>query len=175
MANFCSGALPILLATNVAARGLDVAGIGQVINYELPESAEWFTHRVGRTGRMGRAGKAITLLTPDDTAKWRQMRRRSGASSCVEHGHRTVRSASPVPIRLRWEQGSAEPQARQQPRPLRGNRRRTRAPGTRSSDGARAFSTASRKPRRNRSIPRRRLTRARRSRPALERTARSSK
>jgi ATP-dependent RNA helicase DeaD len=72
MASFRSGAVPILLATNVAARGLDVPEVGQVINYELPESAEWFTHRVGRTGRMGRAGRAITLLTPEDGAKWRQ-------------------------------------------------------------------------------------------------------
>src|SRR5207248_6052797 len=73
MAGFRSGAVPILLATNVAARGLDVPAVGQVINYELPESAEWFTHRVGRTGRMGRAGQAITLLTPEDSTKWRQI------------------------------------------------------------------------------------------------------
>ena len=72
MAGFRSGAVPILLATNVAARGLDVPEVGQVINYELPESAEWLTHRAGRTGRMGRAGRAITFLTPDDAAKWRQ-------------------------------------------------------------------------------------------------------
>jgi ATP-dependent RNA helicase DeaD len=75
MASFRSGAVPILLATNVAARGLDVPEVGQVINYELPESAEWFTHRAGRTGRMGRAGRAITLLTPDDAAKWRQFQK----------------------------------------------------------------------------------------------------
>ncbi len=72
MANFRSGAVPILLATNVAARGLDVPEVGQVINYELPESAQWLTHRVGRTGRMGRAGRAVTFLTPEDIAKWRQ-------------------------------------------------------------------------------------------------------
>jgi ATP-dependent RNA helicase DeaD len=72
MASFRSGEVPILLATNVAARGLDVPEVGQVINYELPESPEWFTHRVGRTGRMGRAGRAVTLLTPEDGAKWRQ-------------------------------------------------------------------------------------------------------
>jgi ATP-dependent RNA helicase DeaD len=78
MTNFRSGAVPILLATNVAARGLDVPEVGQVINFELPESAEWFTHRVGRTGRMGRAGRAITLLTPDDAAKWRQFERKLG-------------------------------------------------------------------------------------------------
>ena len=69
---FRSGAVPILLATNAAARGLEVREVGQVINYELPESAEWLTHRVGRTGRMGRAGRAVTFLTAEDAPKWRQ-------------------------------------------------------------------------------------------------------
>jgi ATP-dependent RNA helicase DeaD len=78
MAGFRSGSVPILLATNVAARGLDVPEVGQVINYELPESPEWFTHRVGRTGRMGRAGRAITLLAPDEAAKWRQFEKSLG-------------------------------------------------------------------------------------------------
>jgi superfamily II DNA/RNA helicase len=67
-----------LLATNVAARGLDIQGIYQVINYELPESSELFTHRIGRTGRMGRQGKAITLLAPSDLPKWRRMARSLG-------------------------------------------------------------------------------------------------
>ncbi len=72
---FRSGKAPMLLATNVAARGLDVLSIEQVINYELPESAELFTHRVGRTGRMENTGEAITLLTPDDMAQWRRFQR----------------------------------------------------------------------------------------------------
>jgi superfamily II DNA/RNA helicase len=80
MAGFRSGAVPILLATNVAARGLDVEGIGQVINYEVPESGELFTHRVGRTGRMGRQGEAITLVSPDEAPKWRQIERVLGRS-----------------------------------------------------------------------------------------------
>lgn len=78
MASFRAGTVPILLATNVAARGLDIEGVEQVINYELPESAEWFTHRVGRTGRMGRRGEAITFLTPEDAVKWRQIERALG-------------------------------------------------------------------------------------------------
>jgi superfamily II DNA/RNA helicase len=78
MDGFRSGRVPILLATNVAARGLDVPEVGQVINYELPESAEWLTHRVGRTGRMGRAGRAITLLSTEDAAKWRQFEKALG-------------------------------------------------------------------------------------------------
>jgi superfamily II DNA/RNA helicase len=78
MSDFRAGRVPILLATNVAARGLDVQDVGCVINYELPESADWFTHRVGRTGRMGRRGQAITLLTEDDAGKWRQIERALG-------------------------------------------------------------------------------------------------
>lgn len=75
---FRQGQVQALLATNVAARGLDVQGIHQVINYELPESSELFTHRIGRTGRMGRKGKAITLLTPSDIPTWRRMARSLG-------------------------------------------------------------------------------------------------
>lgn len=75
MADFRSGQVQIMLATNVAARGLDVEGIDRVINYELPESAELFAHRVGRTGRMGRSGEAITFVTPDEISKWRQFER----------------------------------------------------------------------------------------------------
>jgi ATP-dependent RNA helicase DeaD len=75
MASFRSRQVPILLATNVAARGLDVDHIGLVINYELPETTDLLTHRVGRTGRMGREGDAVTLLAPSDEDKWRRLSR----------------------------------------------------------------------------------------------------
>ena len=75
---FREGRTPILVATNVAARGLDVLHIGRVINFELPETHELFTHRVGRTGRMGRAGRAITLLGPADLPKWHEIEKGLG-------------------------------------------------------------------------------------------------
>ena len=75
---FRRGQVQTLLATNVAARGLDIQDIYQVINYELPESSDLFTHRIGRTGRMGKQGKAITLLVPSDVPKWRRMSRNLG-------------------------------------------------------------------------------------------------
>ena len=78
MKDFRSGAAPILVATNVAARGLDVEGIGQVINFDLPDSEQLFTHRVGRTGRMGRSGEAITFVTPEEERKWREIERGLG-------------------------------------------------------------------------------------------------
>jgi ATP-dependent RNA helicase DeaD len=75
MEQFRSGEVQVLLATNVAARGLDISSVDLVINVDLPESPELLTHRVGRTGRMGRKGQAITLLSPEDGAKWRQLER----------------------------------------------------------------------------------------------------
>ncbi|MFL5625095.1 MAG: DEAD/DEAH box helicase [Ktedonobacteraceae bacterium] len=81
---FRRGQVQTLLATNVAARGLDIQGIYQVINYELPESSELFTHRIGRTGRMGRQGKAITLLVPSEVSKWRRMARSLGQAGALQ-------------------------------------------------------------------------------------------
>jgi len=81
---FRRGQVQTLLATNVAARGLDITGIDQVINYELPESSDLFTHRIGRTGRMGRQGKAITLLVPSDVPKWRRMARNLGQGAALQ-------------------------------------------------------------------------------------------
>jgi ATP-dependent RNA helicase DeaD len=75
---FRRGNPPILVATNVAARGLDILSIEQVINYDLPESSELLTHRLGRTGRMGRTGSAVTLLIPAEARKWQAIEREIG-------------------------------------------------------------------------------------------------
>jgi ATP-dependent RNA helicase DeaD len=75
---FRSGQVPILVATNVAARGLDIMHVERVINYELPETHELFTHRVGRTGRMGQTGRAITLVNATDLSKWQAIERGLG-------------------------------------------------------------------------------------------------
>ncbi|WMD18342.1 DEAD/DEAH box helicase [Achromobacter seleniivolatilans] len=63
---FKAGELEVLVATDVAARGLDVAGVPCVINYDLPYNAEDYVHRIGRTGRAGASGEAIALFTPDE-------------------------------------------------------------------------------------------------------------
>ncbi|MGH7643188.1 MAG: DEAD/DEAH box helicase [Candidatus Dormibacteria bacterium] len=65
----------VLVATNVAARGIDVVDVDLVVNYELPDTAEWLTHRVGRTARNGASGRALTFLSEDDGEKWRKLRR----------------------------------------------------------------------------------------------------
>jgi ATP-dependent RNA helicase DeaD len=72
---FRDGKVKVLVATNVAARGIDVRHIGLVVNYELPESAELLTHRIGRTGRMGSNGIAVTMITPEEEAKWKRLKR----------------------------------------------------------------------------------------------------
>jgi ATP-dependent RNA helicase DeaD len=64
MQMFRGGKADLLVATDVAARGLDIARLSHVVNYDMPASAEAYVHRVGRTGRAGRAGTAITLLEP---------------------------------------------------------------------------------------------------------------
>jgi ATP-dependent RNA helicase DeaD len=74
MGLFRSGRSGVLVATNVAARGLDITHVGLVINYELPDTAEALTHRVGRTARMGNEGRALTFLTAEDDAAWRKLR-----------------------------------------------------------------------------------------------------
>jgi len=76
--SFRSGRVPVLVATNVAARGLDILHIERVINFELPETHELFTHRVGRTARMGRSGRAITLVSATDLPKWQAIERGLG-------------------------------------------------------------------------------------------------
>jgi ATP-dependent RNA helicase RhlE len=63
---FRSGRYKILVATDVAARGIDVRGVSHVINYDIPESANSYTHRIGRTGRACETGDAFTFVTSKD-------------------------------------------------------------------------------------------------------------
>ena len=64
MISFKAGHVPLLVATDVAARGLDISGISHVINYDVPTSPDVYVHRIGRTGRVGRSGRAITFYEP---------------------------------------------------------------------------------------------------------------
>ncbi|MDF3047727.1 MAG: box helicase [Candidatus Midichloriaceae bacterium] len=71
IAAFRDGRNKILVATDVAARGLDVPSVSLVVNFGLPQAPEDYIHRIGRTGRAGAKGKAISLVTPSDNRKWR--------------------------------------------------------------------------------------------------------
>ena len=72
---FRDGKVRILVATDIAARGIDVPGISHVVNFDLPDEAESYVHRIGRTGRNGADGIAITLCDPTENAKLRQVER----------------------------------------------------------------------------------------------------
>ena len=70
-----SGALDVLVATDVAARGLDVERIGLVVNFDLPGEPEAYVHRIGRTGRAGRTGQALSFVTPSERGKLKSIER----------------------------------------------------------------------------------------------------
>jgi ATP-dependent RNA helicase RhlE len=72
---FKNGKYRVLVATDIAARGIDVTGIELVVNFDLPDQAEDYVHRIGRTGRAGLAGKAISFATPDQGADVRAIER----------------------------------------------------------------------------------------------------
>ena len=73
--SFKNGNSRILIATDVAARGLDIPLIEHVINYDLPQVPEDYIHRIGRTGRAGKKGSALTFLTPSDRRMWNSINR----------------------------------------------------------------------------------------------------
>jgi ATP-dependent RNA helicase DeaD len=79
MGRFRDGALDVLVATDVAARGLDIGHISHVVNYDVPSSPETYVHRIGRTGRAGREGVAITLVEPREHRLLRDIERTVGA------------------------------------------------------------------------------------------------
>ena len=66
LGRFKEGAVQLLVASDVAARGLDIEGLSHVFNFDVPIHAEDYVHRIGRTGRAGRGGKAFMLATPED-------------------------------------------------------------------------------------------------------------
>ncbi len=78
LAGFKSGKYEVMVATDIAARGLDVAGITHVINYDIPTNPEDYVHRIGRTGRAQREGDAFTLITQDDAEAARDVEKYLG-------------------------------------------------------------------------------------------------
>ena len=78
LARLRSGSVRVLVATDVAARGIDVAGISHVINFDLPKVAEDYVHRIGRTGRAGASGTAISFASAEDVRQLRQIERYIG-------------------------------------------------------------------------------------------------
>lgn len=94
--DFRKGKYRILVATDVAARGLDVPHIQHVINYDLPQSPEEYIHRIGRTGRAGATGCALSFITPQDSRKWsaidRMMNPQKTVARTTQSEHRSSES-----------------------------------------------------------------------------------
>jgi ATP-dependent RNA helicase DeaD len=76
MQDFRDGKLTVLVATNVAARGLDISLVSHVLNYDVPQNAEEYVHRIGRTGRAGKSGTAVTFVAEWDAELFEPIRRR---------------------------------------------------------------------------------------------------
>src|SRR5262249_55256380 len=83
LAAFKSNRPPVLVATDIAARGLDVSGVSHVINYELPDVPEVYVHRIGRTGRAGATGIATTFCSRDERDQLRQIQRLTRNTTAV--------------------------------------------------------------------------------------------
>jgi ATP-dependent RNA helicase DeaD len=73
MGGFRKGSIEILVATDVAARGIDVEDVDMIINYDVPQDVEYYVHRIGRTGRAGKSGRAVTFVAPKDFTKLREI------------------------------------------------------------------------------------------------------
>jgi ATP-dependent RNA helicase DeaD len=97
MISFKDGRLPLLVATDVAARGLDIAGVSHIINYDVPTSPDVYVHRIGRTGRVGRSGRAITFYEPRQQREIQAIERHAGVklSPWVEGAHVAPTPAKP--------------------------------------------------------------------------------
>ncbi|AOK90234.1 DEAD/DEAH box helicase [Paenibacillus polymyxa] len=94
MKAFREAKLQLLVATDVAARGLDVEGVTHVFNYDMPQDAESYIHRIGRTGRAGGKGVAVTLATPRDVPELRNIQRVAGVTFTSSEGGGQRRPAS---------------------------------------------------------------------------------
>ena len=101
MISFKDGRLPLLVATDVAARGLDISGVSHVINFDVPTSPDLYVHRIGRTGRVGRSGRAITLFEPRQRNEIEAIEKHAGVKLApwVKDAHVAPMPVTPRPRR----------------------------------------------------------------------------
>ena len=109
MLAFKSGRERVMIATDVAARGLDIAGVTHIVNYDIPNSPDVYVHRIGRTGRVGRSGRAITLISPKQRRELEAIERHANTEieEWSENGDRP---------RRRQRRADAEPREARRPR-----------------------------------------------------------
>jgi ATP-dependent RNA helicase RhlE len=119
LADFKDYKVQVLVATDIAARGLDITELPQVVNYELPHVPEDYVHRIGRTGRAGAAGQALSLVSSDETDRLRAIERVLGRKISVLPLDRSgIRVPAERPLQSRAPaHGSADPQRGPRPQP----------------------------------------------------------
>ncbi len=132
MIAFKSGRESLLVATDVAARGLDISGVSHVINYDIPNSPDVYVHRIGRTGRVGRSGRAITLITPKQRDDLHAIERHAN-TEIAEWGKDGAAPKRETPEREpRAEERDGDGDGARQPRRPRHTKPRKRTDGSRS-------------------------------------------
>jgi len=114
LAGFRKRAYRVMVATDVAARGLDIPGVSHVINFDLPEEPENYIHRIGRTARMGREGHAISLVTPEERISLGRIERTLGITLEREmiEGFEQPEIMAPKPVKLFSSAGARAPRNR---------------------------------------------------------------
>ncbi len=117
LARFKERALNVLVATDVASRGLDITGVDVVFNYDVPKNAEHYVHRIGRTGRMGKTGKAITLVEKKDTRTMSRIQHHTKVTLTNEKGDAAAPSAQTAQQDQNQQNPPADkPKAKRRPR-----------------------------------------------------------
>jgi ATP-dependent RNA helicase RhlE len=107
LAGFRQGDIPVLIATDLASRGLDVDGVSHVFNFDLPNEPDSYVHRIGRTARAGRAGVAISFCDPTEGEYLRAIERTTGVDLDVvgDHAYHCAAAVPPPPARPRAAPG----------------------------------------------------------------------
>jgi ATP-dependent RNA helicase RhlE len=133
--DFKSGKVRVLVATDIAARGIDVEGISHVVNFDFPPQPEDYVHRIGRTGRAKAIGDAISFVTPDDAANLRALERfinrgipRKVAEGFDARSHRVAPILSHKPAHPRPRQHAPAPRFGSRPSARPAQRTESRAP-----------------------------------------------
>jgi len=109
LSDFKDGRVRVLVATDIAARGIDISHVAHVINYDLPQVPEDYIHRIGRTARAGRAGEAMSFISSDDMEQWKNIEKllfKKGIASSLK----MIDSRSSMP---------SKPQAPAKPKPVK--------------------------------------------------------
>jgi len=118
LAGFRAKKFRVMVATDVASRGLDIPDVSHVINFDLPDETEGYIHRIGRTARMGKAGEAISLVTQEERVNLARLERTLGNALDREHvdGFEKVEIQAPKPVTVFRSSGARNRSTRNRPR-----------------------------------------------------------